>query len=120
VSSQPAEPREGTLARFDSVLRALVTFGLVEPEPNGRSNHNGSSNGGAEEPRWRLIPAVQRRLESLVAPAPPADKLVYFGHRCASCGEHGPTRMHSGVLLCDDCRVETTKAEPSPRRRSQR
>jgi hypothetical protein len=103
MTTEPAEPRDANLDRFDSVLRALVTYGLVEQE-----SENGDDRGDNEAPgrtsRWRLIPAVQRRLEALVPPAPPADKLIYFGHRCASCGQHAPTRMHSGVLLCDACR----------------
>jgi hypothetical protein len=111
VTIDPAEPKEATLARFDPVLRALVAFGLVEHDPehaehdgeDGRPDGHENGNG---QGAWRLIPAVQRRLESLVAPAPPAEKLIYFGHRCAACGEHAPTRMHSGVLLCDACRQE--------------
>lgn len=117
MNTEPAEPRDATLARFDSILRTLVAFGLVEPEPNGQVRPNGSRNGKGLERGWRLTPAVQRRLESLVAPAPPADKLIYFGHRCASCGEHRPTRTRSGVLVCDDC---ANAAQPElPRRRAE-
>jgi hypothetical protein len=107
VTVEPAEPADSTLARFDPMLRALVTFGLVEPD--------GVEALSGEDPRpgWRLIPAVQRRLESLVAPAPPADKLIYFGHRCSSCGEHGPTRMSSGAFVCENCR-RAVAAEQAP------
>ena len=92
---ETVEPEDPTVARFDPMLRALLTFGLVEPE---------RPEAGGEGQGWRLIPAVQHRLRSLVTPAPPAEKLIYFGHRCGSCGEHGPTRNVSGVYLCDECR----------------
>jgi len=93
TAALPPEP--ATVARFDPMLRALISFGLVEREPDAA---------GDGAPAWRLIPAVQCRLESLHAPSPPADKLIYFGHRCRSCGEHGPTRMLGGVFLCESCR----------------
>ncbi len=108
MTTEPAEPRDANLDRFDPMLRALVTFGLVEPESGDDGRDTGDARNGGRTARWRLIPAVQRRLEELVAPAPPADKLIYFGHRCASCGQHAPTRMHSGVLLCDACREVAT------------
>ena len=95
VDAVTAEPVDDvTLARFDPMLRALVTFGLVEPD-------DADGGDGTRARAGTSSPAVQQRLESLVAPTPPADKLIYFGHRCASCGEHGPTRLQSGVLLCD-------------------
>ncbi len=104
VSAEPVD--DVTLARFDPMLRALVTFGLVEPDAADGGDHPSTG--------WHLIPAVQHRLESLVAPTPPADKLIYFGHRCASCGEPGPTRMQSGVLLCDSCRQVAGERELRP------
>jgi hypothetical protein len=106
VTTEPVETEEATLARFDPMLRALVTFGLVEPERAG-SNGDGGHH-------WRLNPAVERRLDSLVPPAPPVEKLIYFGHRCGACGEHGPTRLRGGAYLCEACREPT--AERSPRR----
>lgn len=94
ASTMPvSSPEPATIARFDPMLRALLTFGLVERTPG--------ADGDLE---WRLIPAVQHRLESLHSPSPPAEKLIYFGHRCRSCGEHGPTRMRGGVFLCEPCR----------------
>lgn len=101
MTVDPLEPKDVALARFDPMLRALVAFGLVErdsAEEDGRG-------------QWRLSPPVQRRLASLVSPAPPADKLIYFGHRCASCREHAPTRLRAGVLLCDECRDAAAQAD---------
>ncbi|MGH9046589.1 MAG: hypothetical protein ACRDVW_04665 [Acidimicrobiales bacterium] len=95
---------DATLARFDPLLRALITFRLVQP-----------ADGDADSGHWELTAAVQRRLESLVTPAPPAEKLIYFGHRCSSCGEHGPTRISSGAFLCDSCRKIPVE-ELAPRR----
>ncbi len=83
-----------------------MTFGLVEQDRDAPADG---------PPAWRLTAPVQRRLQSLVAPAPPADKLIYFGHRCSGCGEHAPTRMSSGAFLCDSCRA-TPADELAPRR----
>jgi hypothetical protein len=102
----PVEVEDPTLSRFDPMLRALMTFGLVEQD------HDGGDDASAP---WRLTAAVQRRMQALVAPAPPAEKLIYFGHRCGSCGEHAPTRISSGTFLCDACR-NTPVAELAPRR----
>ena len=106
MTTEPVETQDATLARFDPMLRALVTFGLVEPDRPGSN--------GDEDHHWRLIPAVERRLDSLVPPAPPVEKLIYFGHRCGSCGEHGPTRFRAGTYLCEACRDPAT--EPTSRR----
>lgn len=104
MTTEPVETGEATLARFDPMLRALVTFGLVEPERVG-TNGDGAHH-------WRLNPAVERRLDSLVPPAPPAEKLIYFGHRCGSCGEHGPTRFQAGAYLCEACREPAVERAP--------
>jgi hypothetical protein len=95
IPAAVAPPDSATIARFDPMLRSLITFGLVERDVD-------ASDG--EGWHWRLVPSVQHRLESLFAPSPTAEKLIYFGHRCGSCGEHGPTRFSSGVYLCEDCR----------------
>ncbi len=95
------EAEEPAISRFDPLLRSLLTFGLVEAD--------------GEAGQWRLTARVQRRLQALGAPPPPADKLIYFGHRCSSCGEHAPTRMRGGRFVCDAC--GTTPVEPlAPRR----
>jgi ribosomal protein L37AE/L43A len=106
AGSKPVEAEDPTLSRFDPMLRALMTFGLVEQDHDGAEVVAG---------RWHLTTAVQRRLQTLVAPAPPAEKLIYFGHRCSSCGEHAPTRISSGAFLCDACRT-TPVDELAPRR----
>jgi hypothetical protein len=95
LTTVAAVPEPATVARFDPMLRALISFGLVERDPDVEAEG---------VPGWRLIPAVQSRLESLHLPLVPAEKLIYFGHRCRSCGEHGPTRMWAGVFLCESCR----------------
>ncbi len=106
VAPRTVEAEDPVISRFDPMLRSLLAFGLVEAD---------GDDGTAQ---WRLVPAVQRRLQSLVSPAPPADKLIYFGHRCGSCGEHAPTRISSGTFLCDACRttpVEELIARRQPR-----
>jgi hypothetical protein len=76
-------------ARFDVLLRDLLSLGLVE-------RRNG-------ELLWQLSSPAQRRLESLACPRPPADKVVYFGHHCGACHELRPTRFRFGRYLCDPC-----------------
>jgi len=105
-SPKPVEAEDRTLSRFDPMLRALMTFGLVEQD------HDGVDDASTT---WRLTAAAQRRLQALVTPVPPAEKLIYFGHRCGSCGEHAPTRISSGTFLCDACR-NTPVDELAPRR----
>ena len=90
IPTDVVRPEPAVMSRFDPMLRGLITFGLVERDPEGSE--------------WRLVPAAQRRLDSLFSPSPPAEKLIYFGHRCGSCNERGPTRFSAGAFLCDDCR----------------
>jgi hypothetical protein len=86
--------------RFDALLRELITFGLVDRT-------------GGDEAEWHLHQLVQRRLDTLAAPAPPVDKLLYFGHRCAACNEHRPTKLVSGRYVCEACLVVGTQP-PAP------
>lgn len=74
---------------LDPLLRELLDFGVVERAPTD----------GA----WRLCPQAHAALDRLAAPRPPADKIIYFGHRCASCRQVRPTRLRAAGLLCDDC-----------------
>jgi hypothetical protein len=111
VTVEPADPKDATPSRFDPMLRALVDFGLVESVPVEDADGAGQTGRSL----WILTPAVQRRLSTLVSPAPPADKLIYFGHRCSSCGEHAPTRLQAGVHVCDACRGPRA-TEPARRR----
>jgi hypothetical protein len=94
VTTDPIDPDDAAAARFDPVLRTLMTFGLVVEE----------SNQSPGTRQWILTPAAQRRLVALASPAPPPDKLIYFGHRCGACGEHAPTRFSGGTFLCGSCR----------------
>jgi hypothetical protein len=94
VTTDPIDPEEATAARFDPMLRTLLTFGLVVEQS--------VEDGGPRE--WVLTPAAQRRLAALSSPTPPPDKLIYFGHRCGSCGENAPTRFSGGAFLCGACR----------------
>jgi hypothetical protein len=107
MTADPVDPETAAVARFDPVLRTLMTFGLVEPDEVQETNSDEASK------RWRLTPAVQRRLNSLAFPAPPADKVVYFGHRCSSCGEHGPTWSIAGAFLCGPCRERAGDLVPT-------
>jgi hypothetical protein len=107
MTADPVDPETAAVARFDPVLRTLMTFRLVEPDDAEETNSDDVSR------QWRLTPAVQRRLNSLAFPAPPADKLVYFGHRCSSCGEHAPTWSIAGAFLCSACRDRAGDLVPS-------
>jgi hypothetical protein len=89
VTSDPRHS-DSMVARFDALLRDLITFGLAEPTYD------------PDRP-WQLTPAAQRRLEALASPTPPADKLIYFGHRCAGCGEHRATKFRGGTFVCQPC-----------------
>ncbi|MGH9044559.1 MAG: hypothetical protein ACRDVP_06965 [Acidimicrobiales bacterium] len=91
LTSHPAEPEDIKVTRFDPMLRTLMSFGLVE--------RIGGAGG-----EWRLTAGVQQRLNALVKPQPETDRLIYFGHRCGSCGGHGPTMIVSGSYLCGTCR----------------
>ena len=73
----------------DPLLRELLEFDVVERDVTA---------GG-----WRLRESAQARLDQLAAPRPPAEKIVFFGHRCGACGQLRPTRMRSQVLLCEAC-----------------
>ena len=74
---------------LDPLLRELLDFDVVERDP---------ATGG-----WRLSELTQQRLERLAAPRPPAEKIVFFGHRCRACGQIRPTRMRPQGLLCETC-----------------
>ena len=86
------------ITRFDALLRNLLAFGLVE--------HDGSGT----TPGWRLNDSAQARLDQLGAHQPVVGELLYFGHRCANCGEHTPTRLRDGTYVCDHC----TAVAPEP------
>jgi len=87
------ETRSGS--PLDPLLRELLNFGVAEHDPVDGS--------------WRLTESAQRRLGELASPRPPAEKLIYFGHRCAACGQLRPTRLRTQGLVCDDC----TSREPT-------
>ena len=84
--------------RFDALLRNLLAFGLVE--------HDRSTTSDA----WRLSDHAQSRLDPLDAPQPVVGELLYFGHRCAACGEHSPTRLRGGAYVCDRCAALAAEA----------
>jgi hypothetical protein len=77
--------------RFDALLRDMQIYGLVEQR----------TAGGARS--WQLSPWAKERLESLATPLPSPDKLIFIGHRCATCGERRPTRSVDGAFVCDPC-----------------
>ncbi len=84
-------------SRFDALLRDMYAYGLVE---------HGTVDGS---PSWQLSEWTRTRLEGLATPLPPPDKLIFIGHRCATCGERRPTRSLSGSFVCDLCAaVKTT------------
>lgn len=85
--------REAT--RFDALLRNMLSFGLVQPEPGGG---------------WRLSPEAQARLDFLGAPPAVHGELLYIGHRCTVCHEHRPTRRRDGGYVCERCSALAAEA----------
>jgi len=94
--------------QHDHLLRQLLASRLVEPS-TGEGGHG-----------WRLSSSAEQRLRELVTPPPAADKMVFFSHRCARCGEQRPTRRLPDGFVCDPCRgqgrpVAGALAEPGVR-----
>ncbi|HUZ10975.1 MAG TPA: hypothetical protein VMU76_12490 [Acidimicrobiales bacterium] len=90
--------------QLDPLLRELLDFGLVELDPSDGS--------------WHLSESARQRLSLLAVPPPPAEKIVYFGHRCTSCGQIRPTRFRAEGYVCDECTGRAPVAdwvEPLPR-----
>lgn len=80
---------EVPLARFDVLLRDLVTFGLAVQTDDGS---------------WHFAPGVDDRLTEIAASQRPADRPVLrFGTSCAGCHALRVTRLHEGRHLCEDC-----------------
>ncbi len=84
--------------RFDALLRNLLAFGLVEHDRSATSH------------AWRLSDHAQSRLDHLDVPQPVVGELLYFGHRCSTCGEHSPTRLRGGAYICERCTALATGA----------
>lgn len=82
---------EHPVERFDPIFRNLLSWGLVEPKPDGG---------------WELHPDVVARLTHLshMSRATDATEVVYFGHACAVCRASGLTRLRDGQYICDPCR----------------
>ncbi len=116
---------EPSIEAFNALLWGLLSSGLlVEVDPQGSPPDSSASPGPASpDPasagrtdRWRLSPAAQRRLDELARRRTyQPENLVYFDHRCGTCGERRPTRLRSGRYLCDPCQYkETVPADPVP------
>ncbi len=86
-------------SRFDALLRDMQAYGLVE---------QGSVDGA---PSWLLSEWTRARLDSLAMPLPSPDKLIFIGHRCATCGERRPTRTVGGSFICDACAATAAAGE---------
>jgi hypothetical protein len=85
---------------FNPILRNLLEADLVVQvdEADGRT--------------WQLVNKAQRRLDELApGKAPPAEELVYFDHRCWTCGEQRATYFVAQGYLCAPCRREELEAE---------
>jgi ribosomal protein L37AE/L43A len=81
---------EHPVERFDSLLRDLLAWHLVEESPTEG---------------WALRPDVAQRLQSLARLSrreDPSD-VVYFSHTCSGCHSRGLTRLRDGHYLCDAC-----------------
>ena len=92
-----------TNGQLDPLLRELLDFGLVERDPSDGS--------------WHLSESARARLNLLAVPHPPAEKIVYFGHRCTACGQVRATRFRAEGYVCDDCATTAPIAdwvEPLP------
>jgi hypothetical protein len=85
---------------FNPLLRNLLEADLVVPvdDPDGRT--------------WQLVQQAQRRLDELApGEAPLPEDLVYFDHRCWTCGEQRATYFVGERYLCARCRREEAEAE---------
>jgi hypothetical protein len=81
VSNHPIES-------FDSLLRNLLTYDLVEQDDG----------------RWVLRPFAARRLSELADSSPQHARVsVYIGYLCERCHAAGITRAFEGQRLCDAC-----------------
>ncbi|MGD0255800.1 MAG: hypothetical protein ABSB99_09675 [Acidimicrobiales bacterium] len=97
---------------FDSLLRDLVSWGLVERQDTDTETRT----------PWQLVPDAQHRLDELLSRArvPGAEADFYLDHLCADCHQRGLTKHHGGSYLCETCwterqaRLEAVGAEPSP------
>lgn len=105
---------EHLVERFDPIFRNLLSWGLVEPSPDGG---------------WELHPDAAARLTHLshMRRATESSEVVYFGHACAVCRASGLTRLRDGQYICDACRraadlaaVATPLPAPDERRPKRR
>jgi len=81
---------------LDPLLRELLDFDVAIRDPSDGT--------------WRLSEQAQERLDRLAAPRPPAEKIIFFGHRCSICRQIRPTRMRATGLICDECDVPAVPA----------
>jgi hypothetical protein len=88
------DPRNGN--HLDPILRELLVFDVVSRDPS--------------DGRWHLSEQAHQRLDQLATPRPPAEKLIYFGHRCSVCRQLRPTRLRAHGLVCEECVTVTTAA----------
>lgn len=80
---------EVPLARFDVLLRDLLSFGLAVQADDGG---------------WHFAPGVDERLTELAASQrPSARPVLRFGTSCAGCHATRVTRLHGGRHLCEEC-----------------
>ncbi len=76
------------IANFDSLLRNLLTYDLVEQS----------------EERWVLRPSAAQRLSELAGQSRPQARIsVYVGYFCERCHSAGITHAVEGSRLCGRC-----------------
>ena len=100
------------IERFDSLLRDLVGWGLVERQ---------DADSETTTP-WQLVRDAQHRLDELLlrGRVPGAEADFYLDHLCAVCHQRGLTKQHGGSYLCEGCwgerqaRLEAAGTDPSP------
>lgn len=109
--------RRPAVATFDPLLRDLVLWGLV---------HQVAGDDGLT---WQLRPEVQDRLAEVVAArgTPPADRLLYLGRHCITCGKRALTRLSPRGYVCEACLLSEANrqavvgaVEPPPDRQPKR
>ncbi|MGH9067434.1 MAG: hypothetical protein ACRD0J_08110 [Acidimicrobiales bacterium] len=110
-AGQPAVDEEGASGAGASGAGASGAGGDAA---GGESRKGGGEGAGAGSPApavrtvrrssWVLTEAAQRRLDRLDKGAPDPGKVaLYFGHRCAVCGQYRATRRDRDRYVCERC-----------------
>jgi hypothetical protein len=101
-------PSTHPVETFDSLLRDLITWGLVVRQEETTGVH------------WQLVPSAQQRLDELEPSLQLAGVDVYLNRRCVGCNRRTLTRRHDENYVCEACwaerqgRAQVTTLVPEP------